>query len=132
LIGNKGNFGEIMKILNNDAQTAITVRKNVALIRKLVEDILSIPVEVRQRRLNIGESFDEAYSIRDAAELLSTESTNHLVEIQVYPEVEENDKGKVQRGTKYMDRGFDVQHENYDPKSRANHSRPFKPAVYIE
>jgi leucyl-tRNA synthetase len=132
LIENKANFGEIMKILNKDAQTAITVRKNVGLIRKLVEDILSIPVEVRHRRLNIGESFDEAYSIRDAAELLSTESTDQLVEIQVYPEVEENDKGKVQGGTRYMDRGFDVQPENYDPKSRANHSRPFKPAVYIE
>jgi hypothetical protein len=64
--------------------------------------------------------------------LLSNESTNHLVEIQVYPEVEENDNGKVQEGTKYMDRGIDVQQKNYDPKSRANHSRPFKPAVYIE
>jgi hypothetical protein len=38
----------------------------------------------------------------------------------------------VQGGTRNMDRGFDVQPENYDPKSRANHSRPFKPAVYIE
>jgi leucyl-tRNA synthetase len=132
LIENKAKFGEIMKILNKDEQTAMAVRKNVGLIRKLVEDILSIPVEVRQRRLSIAESFDEAFSIRDATELLSNESTNHLVEIQVYPEVEENDNGKVQEGTKYMDRGIDVQQKNYDPKSRANHSRPFKPAVYIE
>jgi leucyl-tRNA synthetase len=50
LIENKANFGNIMKILSKDAQSAIIVRKNVGLIRKLVEDILSIPVEVRQRR----------------------------------------------------------------------------------
>jgi leucyl-tRNA synthetase len=132
LIENKANFGNIMKILSKDAQSAIIVRKNVGLIRKLVEDILSIPVEVRQRRHKIGESFDEAYPIRDAAELLSIESTNRLVEIQIYPEEEEKDKGKMEEGTKYMNRSLDFQQKNYDPKSRAKHSRPFKPAVYIE
>jgi leucyl-tRNA synthetase len=132
LIENKANFGNIMKILSKDAQSAIIVRKNVGLIRKLVEDILSSPVEVRQRRHKIGESFDEAYPIRDAAELLSIESTNRLVEIQIYPEEEEKDKGKMEEGTKYMNRSLDFQQKNYDPKSRAKHSRPFKPAVYIE
>ena len=132
LIENKANFGNIMKILSKDAQSAIIVRKNVGLIRKLVEDILSIPVEVRQRRHKIGESFDEAYPIRDAAELLSIESTNRLVEIQIYPEEEEKDKGKMEEGTKHMNRSLGFQQKNYDPKSRAKHSRPFKPAVYIE
>lgn len=132
-IENKANFGEIMKILSKDAQTAATVRKNVGLIRKLVEDILSIPVEGRQRRLRIGESFDEAYPIRDAAELLSIESTNQLAEIHVYlEEEEEKDREKKQEETKYMNRSLDFQQKNYDPKSRAKHSRPFKPAVYIE
>jgi leucyl-tRNA synthetase len=132
-IENKANFGEIMKILSKDAQTAAIVRKNVGLIRKLVEDILSIPVEVRQRRLKLGESFDEDFPIRDAAELLSIESTNHLAEIHVYLEEEEKDNGKKQEeGTKYINRSLDFQQKNYDPRSRAKHSRPFKPALYME
>jgi hypothetical protein len=38
----------------------------------------------------------------------------------------------MEEGTKYMNRSLDFQQKNYDPKSRAKHSRPFKPAVYIE
>ena len=121
LIENKTNFGEIMKVLSKDEQASAVVRNNVILIRKMIEDILSLPVDVRQRQAKIGETFDETYPIRDASKLLSIESTNRIFDIQIYRE-----------DTKYTINGGNLNQTIYDPKSKASHSRPFKPAVYIE
>jgi leucyl-tRNA synthetase len=131
-IENKANLGEIMKILSKDPQSAAIVRKNMGLIRKIIEDILSVPDEVRQRRLKIGEFFDELFPIRDASKLLAFESTNRLIEVQVYQEEDEQTENeKAEQQTKYKNR-HDFEQKNYDPKSKARHSRPFKPALYVE
>lgn len=132
-VENEANFGEIMKILSKDPQTSAIVRKNVGLVRKIIEDILSVPVDVRKRQLKIGETFDESYPIRDASKLLSIESTNRIVDIQIYQEEEEQREGKrVEEETRYKNGIGDLKQTIYDPKSKARHSRPFKPAVYIE
>jgi leucyl-tRNA synthetase len=133
LIESKANFGEIMKALSNDEQVSSGVKKNVSLIRKMIEDILSLPVDVRQRQDKIGVTFDESYPIRDASKLLSIESTNRIVDIQVYREEEEQiESKKVEEERRYINNGGDRRQTIYDPKSKAKHSRPFKPAVYIE
>jgi len=129
----EANFGEIMKILSKDPQTSAIVRKNVGLVRKIIEDILSVPVDVRKRQHKIGETFDESYPIRDASKLLSIESTNRIVDIQIYQEEEEQREGKrVEEETRYKNGTGDLKQTIYDPKSKARHSRPFKPALYIE
>jgi leucyl-tRNA synthetase len=133
LIENKANFGEIMKVLSKDQQVSAVVRKNVSLIRKMIEDILSLPIDVRQRHSKIGETFDESYPIRDASRLLSIESTNRMVDIQIYREEgEQIDKKRVEEESRYTHNGRNLRQTIYDPKSKASHSRPFKPAVYIE
>jgi leucyl-tRNA synthetase len=132
-VENEANFGEIMKILSKDPQTSAIVKKNVGLVRKIIEDILSVPIDVRQRQLKIGETFDESYPIRDASKLLSIESTNRIIDIQTYQEEEEQREGKrVEEETRYKHSSGNLKQTIYDPKSKARHSRPFKPAVYIE
>ena len=133
LIESMGNFGEIMKALSKDQQVSSVVKKNVGLIRKMIEDILSLPVDVRQRQDKIGVTFDESYPIRDASKLLSIESTNRIVDMQVYREEEEQiESKKVEEEPRYINNGGDRRQTIYDPKSKAKQSRPFKPAVYIE
>jgi leucyl-tRNA synthetase len=79
----------------------------------MIEDILSEPIETRDRRLRLQDNnFDEKYSIEDARGLLSLESGNDQVEILVYSE---DDKDL----------------SRYDPQSKARFARPFKPAIYI-
>ena len=61
-----------------------------------------MPIDVRQRQLKIGETFDESYPIRDASKLLSIESTNRIIDIQTYQEEEEQREGKrVEEETRY-------------------------------
>ena len=74
----------------------------------MIEDILSAPLEARNRRLKLT-GFNEVTAIEDAQSLLSDEVNN--AQIVVYSE-EDSTK--------------------YDPKSRAKSARPFKPAIYIE
>jgi leucyl-tRNA synthetase len=107
ILNGKTNFGEIMKqlIANPEAAKAKTDPK---LVQKMMEDILSTPLEARNRRLKLT-SFNEVSAIHDAASLLSTEINK--AQIVVYSE---EDSSK------------------YDPKSKSRSARPFKPAVYME
>lgn len=104
------NFGDIMKQLIKDPET--TKAKNDSnMVRKMIEDILSDPIETRNRRLRL-EDFDERLPIEDARNLLSLESGNEHAEILVYSE--------------------DNTHQSeYDPKHKAKFARPFKPAIYL-
>jgi len=77
-------------------------------VQKMMEDILSTPLEARKRRLKLA-GFAEATAIQDAASLLSGEINK--AQIVVYSE--ENSS-------------------KYDPKSKAKSARPFKPALYME
>jgi leucyl-tRNA synthetase len=109
LLENKTNFGDIMKELVKDSDTA-KVKKDPKLIRNMIEDILSDPIEARNRRLKLT-FFDEIFPLNDAKKLLSLESGNAQAEIIVHSEDEM---------------------QKYDPREKSKYSRPFKPAIYIE
>ncbi len=101
------NFGEIMKQLIANPETE-KAKGDPKMVQKMMEDILSAPLEARNRRLELKE-FNEVTAIKDAQALLSNEISN--AEIVVYSE---DDPAK------------------YDPKLRAKSARPFKPAIFIE
>jgi leucyl-tRNA synthetase len=109
LLKNKSNFGDIMKQLVNDPETA-KAKNDPKLIRNIVEDILSDPIEARNRRLKLT-VFDETFPLKDAKMLLSIESGNVQAEIILHSEDDT---------------------QKYDPKEKSKYSRPFKPAIYIE
>jgi leucyl-tRNA synthetase len=102
------NFGDIMKQLIKDPETT-NAKTNSNMVQKMIEDILSDPIETRNRRLRL-ENFEERLPIEDARNLLSLESGSEDAEILVYSE---DDTTK------------------YDPKSKAKFARPFKPAIYL-
>ncbi|HEX2471244.1 MAG TPA: leucine--tRNA ligase [Nitrososphaera sp.] len=101
------NFGQIMKQLIANPETA-KAKTDPKMVQKMMEDILSAPLEARNRRLSLT-GFNEVTTIQDAQSLLSDEINK--AQIVVYSE---DDPTK------------------YDPKSRAKSARPFKPAIYIE
>ncbi|HYY39696.1 MAG TPA: class I tRNA ligase family protein, partial [Nitrososphaera sp.] len=103
----KLNFGEIMKQLISNPETA-KAKTDSKLALKMMEDIMSAPLEARRRRIKLTE-FNEVTAIYDAQSLLSAEINQ--AQIVVYSEEDST---------------------NYDPKSRAKSARPFKPAIYIE
>ncbi|MDQ3873887.1 MAG: leucine--tRNA ligase [Thermoproteota archaeon] len=107
ILDGKIKFGEIMKDLIINQQTT-KVKTDPKLVQKMMEDILSSPLEARSRRLKMIE-FNETNAINDAKSLLSSEINK--AQIVVYSE-EDSTK--------------------YDPKSKAKSARPFKPAIYIE
>jgi leucyl-tRNA synthetase len=101
------NMGEIMKELIANPQTA-DIKKNPDFVQKTIKDILSEPVEIRKTKLKTKE-FDEKKLI--ASELVSLAKADFGVDVQVFSE---------------SDSGI------YDPKGKARHARPFKPAILIE
>ena len=103
-------FGDIMKQLIKDPETTKAINDS-NMVRKMIEDILSDPIETRNRRLRF-ENFDEKLPIEDARNLLSLESGNEYAEILVYLE-------------------DDTDQSEYDPKQKAKFARPFKPAIYL-
>jgi leucyl-tRNA synthetase len=107
VLAGKTNFGEIMKQLIANPETA-KAKTDPKMVQKMTEDILSTPLEARNRRLQLA-GFDEIAAIQDAASLLSAEVNK--AQIVVYSE---EDSAK------------------YDPKAKSKSARPFKPAVYME
>jgi leucyl-tRNA synthetase len=107
ILEGKLNFGEIMKQLISNPETA-KAKTDSKLALKMMEDIMSAPLEARRRRIKLTE-FNEVTAIHDAQSLLSAEINQ--AQIVVYSEEDST---------------------NYDPKSRAKSARPFKPAIYIE
>ncbi|HET6517294.1 MAG TPA: leucine--tRNA ligase [Nitrosopumilaceae archaeon] len=101
------NMGEIMKDLIANEETA-EIKKNPDFVQKTIKDILSEPVEIRKSKLESG-SFDEKGLIEK--ELISLAKADFGAEVSVYSE---NDS------------------DIYDPKGKARHARPFKPAILIE
>jgi leucyl-tRNA synthetase len=107
VLSGKTNFGEVMKVLLADPQTA-RAKTDPKLVQKMMEDILSSPLDARNRRMKLTE-FSEAEALSDASSLLSSE--NNKAEIMIYSE---EDSGKL------------------DPKQKSKFARPFKPAIYME
>lgn len=104
------NFGLIMKQLVKDDQVKDLVKGNPDFVKKLIDDILSESVEIRERRMKI-DSFDEKIPLVDGKSLLVSEIGQNGLEVNIYSE-DDNDK--------------------YDPKQKSKFARPFKPAIYIE
>lgn len=102
------NFGDIMKQLIKDPETT-NAKNNSNMVKKMIEDILSDPIETRKRRVHL-ENFEERLPIEDARKLLAFESGGEDAEVLVYSE---DDTTK------------------YDPKSKAKFARPFKPAIHL-
>lgn len=122
LLESKTNFGDIMKQLVKDSETASKAKNDPILIRKMIEDILSDPIEARNRRLKLAADFDEIFPINDAKRLLSLESGNAQAQIIVCSGEE----------TESEEENGDNSSDKHDPKSKAKFARPFKPAIYIE
>jgi len=101
------NMGVIMKELIANPETA-DIKKNPDFVQKTIKDILSEPTEIRKTKLETVD-FDEKKFVSD--ELLSIAKQDFGVEVTVFAEDDE-----------------DV----YDPKGKARHARPFKPAILIE
>ena len=99
-----------MKELVNDDEIKDVVKRSPDLVRKMIEDILSESVEVRERRIKI-DSFSEMIPLQDGIYLLRNEIGNDKLEVRIYSE-DDTDK--------------------YDPKQKSRFSRPYKPAIYIE
>ena len=101
------NMGAIMKELIANPETA-DIKKNPDFVQKTIKDILSEPVEIRKTKLETAE-FDEKALV--ASELISITKADFGADVQVFSE---------------SDSGI------YDPKGKARHARPFKPAILIE
>jgi len=101
------NMGEIMKDLIANPETS-DIKKNPDFVQKTIKDILSEPTEIRKTKLESKE-FDEKSLI--ANELVSLAKADFGVEVQVFSESDDS---------------------IYDPKGKARHARPFKPAILIE
>ena len=101
------NMGAIMKELIANPETA-DIKKNPDFVQRTIKDILSEPVEIRKTKLETAE-FDEKALV--ASELSSITKADFGADVQVFSE---------------SDSGI------YDPKGKARHARPFKPAILIE
>lgn len=101
------NMGIVMKELIANPDTA-DVKKIPDFVQKTIKDILSEPTEIRQMKLESKE-FDEKKFLAD--ELTAIGKKEFGVDIDVFSE---------------SDDGI------YDPKAKARHARPFKPAILIE
>jgi leucyl-tRNA synthetase len=111
VLEHKTNFGDIMRQLVNDPSTVIS-KAHPNLVRKTIEDVLSDPMDVRNRRISL-KSFDEISPINDAATLICSEIGYSQTQIEVYSE-------------------DDVDLQKHDPRSKAKFARPFKPAIYMQ
>ena len=100
------NMGAIMKDLISNPETS-DIKKIPDFVQRTIKDILSEPTEIRKTKLET--TIDEKKLISD--ELISIAKKDFGAEILVFSE-EDSDI--------------------YDPKGKARHARPFKPAILIE
>jgi leucyl-tRNA synthetase len=107
IMAGQTNMGIIMKELISSPDTQ-DVKKNPDFVQKTIKDILSEPTEIRKTKLE-SKNFDEkSFLVNELAEIGKKEFG---VKIQVFSELDS---------------------DIYDPKEKARHARPFKPAILIE
>ena len=100
------NMGAIMKELIANPET-MDIKKNPDFVQKTIKDILSEPTEIRKTKIET--KIDEKKLVSD--ELISIAKQDFGAEVSVFAE----DDSDI-----------------YDPKGKARHTRPFKPAILIE
>jgi leucyl-tRNA synthetase len=107
MVGGQNNMGVVMKELIADPETT-DAKKMPDFVQKTIKDLHSESEEIKSMKLESKE-FDEKEFLK--SELASIGKKEFGVEITVYSE---NDS------------------DIYDPKGKARHARPFKPAILIE
>ena len=107
-------FGDIMKSLlstaNSDNKMITIIKSNTEFIKKIIEDILSLTPNQRERRYRIG-NFNEFDPLNDAISLISNEFKISPENIIIYNEDQDN-----------------IQ----DPSKKAKLSRQYKPAIFLQ
>ncbi len=107
MVGGQNNMGVVMKELIADPQTT-DAKKIPDYIQKVIKDLHSESEEIKAIKLE-SEEFDEKQFL--SAELASIGKKEFGVDIQVFGATDD---------------------DIYDPKGKARHARPFKPAILIE
>jgi leucyl-tRNA synthetase len=107
MVGGQNNMGVVMKELIADPETT-EAKKMPDYIQKVIKDLHSESEEIKVMKLEAN-SFNEKEFL--SAELASIGKKEFGVEITVYSESDD---------------------DIYDPKGKARHARPFKPAILIE
>jgi len=107
MVGGQNNMGVVMKELIADPNTT-DAKKMPDFVQKTIKDLHSESESIKKMKLE-AESFDEKEFLK--SELSSMCKKEFGVDIEVYSESDDN---------------------IYDPKGKAKHARPFKPAILIE
>jgi leucyl-tRNA synthetase len=107
MVGGQNNMGAVMKELIADPETT-DAKKMPDFVQKVIKDLHSESEVIKSMRL---ESHDFKEKEFLSSELVSIGKKEFGVEISVYSETDSN---------------------IYDPKGKARHARPFKPAILIE
>ena len=107
MVGGQNNMGVVMKELIADPQTT-DAKKMPDYIQKVIKDLHSESEEIKAMKTE-SEEFNEKQFL--SAELASIGKKEFGVDIQVFGATDE---------------------DIYDPKGKARHARPFKPAILIE
>lgn len=102
------NVGQLMKQLMEDEELKKHAKEVSSFAKKTVEDILTVPPEIRSRRLAIATALGEQGLLEEAKDFFKRELG---AEVSVYSEEDPN---------------------RYDPKERASLSKPYRPAIYVE
>ena len=107
MVGGQNNMGVVMKELIADSETT-DAKKMPDYIQKVIKDLHSESEEIKHMKLESND-FNEKEFL--SAELASIGKKEFGVDITVYSESDD---------------------DIYDPKGKARHARPFKPAILIE
>ena len=107
MVGGQNNMGVVMKELIADPETT-EAKKMPDFVQKVIKDLHSESESIKKMKLE-SDSFDEKEFL--SSELASIGKKEFGVDISVYSEADE---------------------DIYDPKGKARHARPFKPAILIE
>ncbi|MFQ5439925.1 MAG: leucine--tRNA ligase [Nitrosopumilaceae archaeon] len=106
MVGGQNNMGGVMKELIANSETA-DAKKIPDFVQKTIKDLQSESGEIKQ--MKIKSKFNEREFL--SSELSQIVKKEFGVEVNVYSESDS---------------------EIYDPKGKARHARPFKPAILIE
>jgi len=107
MVGGQNNMGVVMKELLSNPDTA-DAKKIPDFVQKTIKDLHSESEEIKKMKLQ-ADSFHEKEFL--SSELASIGKKEFGVDITVYSEGDS---------------------DIYDPKGKARHARPFKPAILIE
>jgi leucyl-tRNA synthetase len=107
MVGGQNNMGVVMKELIADPQTT-DAKKMPDFVQKVIKDLHSESEVIKSMKLESKEFSEKEFL---SAELSSIGKKEFGVEISVYSEADS---------------------DIYDPKGKARHARPFKPAILIE